>query len=168
MSTETGVTNPYGWHLPATDEMVYEQSPYAAFAEPQQNIAERLFMLVHLCHDRNVWTTSPERRKRYWPAFAEHVYAATNTPTVSQWWAQVTAMLPCEPIRVTGILHEKNLLLRPSSLPVTPVADEDILTTIRNFHLELADRTRVWVATNRRLRSEAAALADDLDGDDDR
>lgn len=153
------MSNPYGWHLPVTDAMVQDESPYRPLDDPAENAAERLVMLAHLSFDSSVWST---RLDRYWAAFGEHVEASTNQPSVSAWWGALMRDLPGTMLRSPLLLHEKNLLCRPAVLPGTAVADEAVLMVLRVNTLELRDRTRLWAKVRRETRVVDTAAADDL------
>lgn len=158
------MTNPHGWHLPMTDQMLEVESPYRPLADPAESVAERLVMLAHLSFKSSVWST---RLDRYWAAFGEHVEGSTNQPTVAEWWEALMRDLPGDMLRSPLLLHEKNLLCRPAVLPVTPVLDADVLMVLRTHPLEMRDRTRLWAKFRREARVAVAAdEADDLDGDD--
>lgn len=154
------MTNPFGWHLPLTDSMLEEESPYAPLDDPAGNIAERLVMLAHLSFDSKVWGSQTGRGGRYWAALGEHIEGSTNNPDVASWWGSLMSNLPGVPLRQTMLLHEKNLLCRPTRLPTTQVDDGEVLMVLRTYTLDLRDRTRVWAKTRREHRSAMqAALA---------
>lgn len=157
----TAPTNPYGWHLPLTDKMIYEESPYAALEEPAQNIAERLVMLAHLGFNQKVWGGQSGRIDRYWPALGERIESATNNPDVSTWWNEVMQEMAGVPLRSPMLMHEKNLLCRPRSLPQTPVEDQEVLAVLRQYTLELRDRARIWVKVRRDMREVVANEEED-------
>ena len=148
--------NNFGWNLPLTDLMLNEESPYAPLDDPAENIAERLVMLAHLSFDPSVWGGHTGRNGRYWSAFGEHLEAATNNATLAAWWSALMRDLPGTPIRLTRLLHEKNLLCRPTRLPATTVPDEAVLMVLRVHTLDLRDRARVWA----KVRRETAAAED--------
>lgn len=152
------MSNPYGWHLPLTDAMLEKESPYRPLDDPAENVAERLVMLTHLSFDSKVW--SP-RLDRYWAAFAEHVEASTNQPSVSAWWGALMRDLPGVMLRSPLLLHEKNLLLRPTVLPGTTATDAAVLMVLRVNTLELRDRTRMWAKVRRETRVVDTAAGDE-------
>lgn len=149
--------NPHGWTLPLTDSMLTEESPYAPLDDPAESIAERLVMLAHLSFNSDVWGSHTGRAKRYWPAFGEHVEASTNNPDVAAWWCTLMSELPGVPLNSPMLLHEKNLLIHPTRLPVTQVEDAEVLMVLRNYALDLRDRARVWVKVRQEIRSAAQA-----------
>lgn len=151
------MTNPYGWNLPLTDDML-DTSPYAPLDSPEQNIAERLVMLAHLSYDSKVWGS---RLPRYWGAFAEHVESSTNNPDVASWWGALERSMPLADIRNTMLVHEKNLLCHPTKLPGTPVQDGDVLMVLRTYTSDLKDRTRVWAKVRRDARKALEELGED-------
>lgn len=155
MSEEETDTTPIGrWPLPITDAML-EESPYRPLDDPAESVAERLFMLAHLAFDANVWGVGTGRLPRYWEKLGEHADAACSQPTVATWWEQVMRELPGVALTHTGILHEKNLLIRPANLhPAVP--DEDVMAIFRTHALELRDRTKLWAKTRRENRSSRA------------
>lgn len=151
------MSNDFGWPLPLTDKMLEDESPYAAFPDPAQNIAERLVMLAHLSYNSGIWSS---RLDRYWPGFRERAEAATNTPDVASWWQGFMDQIGGQPLKSTMLLHEKNLLCHPTTLPGTQVDDQDVLLVLRQYSLDLTDRCRIWVKTRRELK--ASERVDDL------
>lgn len=146
-------TNPFGWHLPETDALL-ATSPYAPLPDPAENIAERLVMLGHLAFNVDVWGANPQRLARYWEGYGERIEGATNVPTVSTWWDRLMRDLSGVPLRSIPLIHEKNLLCRPTALPTTVVTDPAVLTVLRTHTLELRDRARVWARIRREARQE--------------
>lgn len=147
--------NQFGWNLPLTDSMLEEESPYAPLGDPASNVAERLVMLAHLSFNSKVWGYHTGRGVRYWTAFGEHVEGSTNNADVASWWGALMTNLPGVPLRATTLLHEKNLLCHPLTLPGTQVEDGDVLAVLRTHTLDLRDRTRVWAKIRREARSAA-------------
>ena len=145
--------NPYGWSLPATDALL-EEMPYAPLAAPAENIAERLVMLGHLAYNINIWGSETGRGERYWPAFGDYLNAATANPDLPTWWSAFMQGINGAPIRSLDLLHEKNLLCRPTTLPSTQVDDQAVLDVMRQYGTDLRDRCRVWVKTRRELRQQ--------------
>lgn len=152
--------NPFGWHLPRTDLMLSNESPYAPLDIAEHSIAERLTMLAHLTFDKRVWGS---RLDRYWDAFAERIEDAANSPDVASWWTHLMRELSKRGLTSSLLLHEKNLLCHPRLLPGTQVNDQAVLAVFRTHTYDLRDRTRMWVHTRRELR--AAAEVDDLTDD---
>lgn len=144
------MTNQFGWPLPLTDKMLEDESPYASFQDPAQNIAERLIMLGHLSFNSAIWSS---RIERYWPGFRERAEAATNNPDVASWWGSFMDQIVGQPLKSSMLLHEKNLLCHPATLPGTQVDDQDVLLVLRQYSLDLTDRCRIWVKTRRELRA---------------
>lgn len=138
--------------LPATTRLLSEY-PYPQLPDPAENVAERLVALVHSGYNRDVWAVSPERLKRYWTAFSEHCEGSANTNRVSVWWTQVTEGLVIPPLNDPEFLHEKNLLLSPSTLS-TPVQDQEVLQVFRQQTPYLVDRARMWVRTRRAAKTQ--------------
>lgn len=134
-------------YLPLTTKLL-ASSPYERLADPAADIAERLIALTHIGFNASVWAVSPERRKRYWSAFSEHVVGSANTNKVSIWWSQVQEGMVTVPMNDLPHLHEKNLLLNPSALQV-PATDQEVLQVFRTQSDYLLDRARVWVAVRR-------------------
>lgn len=160
--------NPFGWDLPMTDRMLYEESPYAPLSDPAQNLAERLVMLTHTAYNKTIWLPRP---KRYWEAFGSHVAASANSADLPAFWKSVMEGMGGAPIRSTLLLHEKNLICRPTTLPGTQVEDQEVLTALSVYWMDLRDRARMWVKTRREMR--ASLLVDgvedaevELDGED--
>lgn len=147
------MTNIFGWHLPLTDLMLDEESPYAPLDDPAENIAERLVMLAHLSFDASVWGGHTGRTGRYWTALGEHIEASTNNASLAGWWSSLMRDLPGVPLRLTTLLHEKNLLCRPTRLPTTQVGDDQVLMVLRVHTLDLRDRVRVWAKVRRETRA---------------
>lgn len=153
--------NPFGWPTPVTDTMLTE-SLLPPLSTPEESVAERLAMLAHLSFDAEVWGAGTGRLPQYWTGFGNRMASATNEITVATWWEVLMHDLPGVAIRDLDVLHEKNLLIRPTSLPTTPVDDDDVLTVLRTHTLELRDRTRRWAKERRDLRvTEAAAKEED-------
>ena len=157
------MTNPFGWPLPMTDKMLEDESPYASFEDPAQNIAERLIMLGHLSFNASVWSSSKGRIERYWPGFRERVEAATNNPDVASWWGTFIDQIAGEPLKSPMLLHEKNLLCHPTTLPGTQVDDQDVLLVLRQYSLDLTDRCRIWVKTRRDMRQAVVEDAEEME-----
>lgn len=153
-------TNPFGWPTPLTDEMLAE-SLLPPLPTPEESIAERLVMLAHLSFDSSMWGSSSGRIGQYWTAFGNRIESSTNEITVATWWEVLMNDLPGVPLRDLDILHEKNLLIRPSMLPGTPVEDDEVLTILRTHTLELRDRTRRWAKERRELRATELATAEE-------
>lgn len=130
--------------------MLEDESPYASFQDPAQNIAERLIMLGHLSFNSAIWSS---RIERYWPGFRERAEAATNNPDVASWWGSFMDQIVGQPLKSSMLLHEKNLLCHPATLPGTQVDDQDVLLVLRQYSLDLTDRCRIWVKTRRELRA---------------
>lgn len=149
------MTNEFGWPLPKTDQMMEVESPYAPPAEPAANLARRLTMLAHLCFDSTVWGGHTGRLERYWPAMAERIEGSAYTPSLSVWWDGLIRDLPGRPLRNTMLLHEKNLMVMPTRLPNTQVADEAVLAVLRENAAHLTDLARVWAKVRRDLRAPA-------------
>lgn len=150
--------NPFGWTLPVTDLMLYDESPYVPLVDPAQNIAERLVMLAHLCFSNKVWGVHTGRMGRYWDALGEHIEGCANSnPDLASWWGHLMRDLPGEALKHKPLLHEKNLLCRPMSLPGTQVADQDVLMALRTYNYDLRDRARMWAQMRREMRSKARA-----------
>lgn len=143
------MTNQFGWPLPLTDHMLENESPYASFTDPAQNIAERLIMLGHLSFNSTIWS---RRIDRYWPGFRDRVEDATNCPDVAAWWDRFMSQIVGVPLRSSLLLHEKNLLCHPTTLPGTQVDDQDVLHVLRTYPLDLTDRCRIWVKMRRELK----------------
>lgn len=156
------MTNQFGWPLPLTDKLLEDESPYASFQDPAQNIAERLVMLGHLSFNAAVWSS---RLDRYWIGFRERAEAATNNPDVASWWGSFSDQIVAAPLKSTMLLHEKNLLCHPTTLPGTQVDDQDVLLVLRQYSLDLTDRCRIWVKTRKNLRAQDRVLdTDEGDG----
>lgn len=153
-------TNPHGWPTPLTDSMLADGllTPLPA---PEESIAERLVMLAHRSFNTNVWGPGTGRLSTYWTALGNRVESATNEITVATWWEMLMKDLPGLPLRDLDLLHEKNLLIRPSMLPGTAVPDDEVLTVLRTHTLELRDRTRRWAKERRDLRASEAAAAEE-------
>ena len=149
--TPGGDGNEFGWFLPLTDHMLNAEMPYPPLSDPAQNIAERLVMLAHLSFNSRIW--SP-RRDRYWPGFRERAEAATNNPDVATWWGTFIESIEGKPLRKVSLLHEKNLLCHPLTLPGTQVEDQDVLAVFRRYSMDLVDRARVWVSVRRSLSKD--------------
>lgn len=145
------MTNAFGWPMPLTDRILEDESPYASFQDPAQNIAERLILLGHLTYNSAIWSS---RLDRYWPGFRERVEAATNNPDVASWWGSFQQKIGGVAIKNPMLLHEKNLLCHPTTLPGTQVDDQDVLLVLRQYSLDLTDRCRVWVKVRRDLRAQ--------------
>lgn len=141
--------------LPETTKIL-EQYPYQPFIDPAENIAERLIALGHLSFNRDVWASSPERIKRYWVAYSEHIRGSANTNKVSIWWSTMTEGMASENLTKTEYLHEKNLLLTPTQLSI-PVPDQAVLQVFRQQTDYLIDRARMWVKTKNITRGEKQA-----------
>lgn len=156
------MTNQFGWPLPLTDKMLEDESPYAAFQDPAQNIAERLIMLGHLGFNASIWSS---RADRYWPGFRERAEAATNNPDVASWWQGFMDEIIGQPLRSPMLLHEKNLLCHPATLPGTQVEDQDVLLILRQYSLDLTDRCRIWAKTRRDLKASERVENDYEEGD---
>lgn len=155
-------TNPHGWPTPLTDEMLTE-SLLPPLPLPAESIAERLVMLAHLSFDVSMWGPSSGRIAGYWTALGNRIESSTNEITVATWWEVLMKDLPGVPLKDLDILHEKNLLIRPTQLPGTPVDDDEVLTVLRTHTLELRDRTRRWAKERRDLRATEAAIAEEED-----
>lgn len=160
--TEEQWVNPFGWHLPMTDQMLADGA-FVPLSEPHESVAERLYMLAHLAFDVKVWGT-PERSKNYWPAFGDRLDAATTQPDIPGWWNEVMETLPGVPLRRVALLTEKCILMHPATLPGTPVQDMDVLEVIRRCGQDFRDRTRVWAHLRRQRRAEALEA---LEAEDD-
>ena len=154
------MTNPFGWPLPLTDKMLDDESPYASFQDPAQNIAERLIMLGHLGFNAS------SRADRYWPGFRERAEAATNNPDVAAWWGAFMDEIVGQPLRSPMLMHEKNLLCHPTTLPGTQVEDQDVLLVLRQYSLDLTDRCRVWAKMRRDMKASERIENDFEEGDD--
>lgn len=157
------MTNPFGWPLPLTDHMLEVESPYAPFADPAENIAERLTMLAHLTFNARVWGGASGRIGRYWPALGEHIETAASNRDIPSWWAALMQEISGEPILLPGLLHEKNYLMHPATLPSTQVPDDAVLDVFRTHTLDLRDRARFWVKTRRAMKEAALAVNNDAD-----
>lgn len=156
------MSNAFGWNLPVTDGYM-DESPYAPLRDPASNIAERLLMLLHLGFNMRVWGAASGRMERYWPAFGEHVEAAIDSPDVPAWWQKASTGLVTVPIKNLAVVHEKNILCRPTTLPETAVPDDEVLQVLHAHSLDLRDRTRVWNST----RPKKPRGTPDTNGDDD-
>lgn len=133
--------------LPLTNAVI-DAYPYTPFDDPARNLAERLIALGHLGFNRDVWASSPERIKRYWVAYNEHIKGSANTNRLSTWWSQVTEGMVIQPFIKPEYLHEKNLLLSPEHLS-TPVEEQDVLSVFRTDSDYLIDRARMWAKVRR-------------------
>lgn len=153
-------TNPYGWPTPLTDEMLADLI-IPVLPTPAESIAERLTMLAHRCFNAEMWGSGTGRLATYWVGFGNRIESSTNEISVARWWEAMMRDLAGTPIRDLDLLNEKNLLIRPSQLPNTPVDDEDVLDILRLNSLELRDRTRRWAKDRR-----DAAQADRHDPDE--
>ena len=131
--------------------MLEDESPYASFQDPAQNIAERLVMLGHLAYNASIWSS---RLGRYWPGFSERVEASTNNPDVASWWGAFMDQIVGLPLKSTMLLHEKNLLCHPTTLPGTQVEDQDVLLILRQYPLDLTDRCRIWAKMRRDMKAQ--------------
>lgn len=140
--------NRWDWPLPATDAML-DESRYKPLDEPSENIAERLVMLGHLTFNSRIWST---RLDAYWTAYTNHIRSSANVADVAHWWCTLMGRMVGTPLGATSLLHEKNLLVRPTSLPETAVPDEDVLMHFRTYALDLVDRTRIWVRDRRGIK----------------
>ena len=79
---------------------------------------------------------------------------AVPTRTVSaSGETQVTEGLVIPPLNDPEFLHEKNLLLSPSTLS-TPVQDQEVLQVFRQQTPYLVDRARMWVRTRRAAKTQ--------------
>lgn len=154
--------NPYGWPTPLTDEMLTD-SLLPPLPTPEESIAERLVMLAHLTFDASVWGGNTGRISGYWTALGNRVESSTTEITVATWWEVLMKDLPGVALKDIDLLHEKNLLIRPTQLPGTPVDDDEVLTVLRTHTLELRDRTRRWAKERRDLRATEAAIAEEED-----
>lgn len=151
--------NPFGWPTPLTDDLL-TISIIEPLATAPESIAERLVFLAHLSFDPSVWSG---RVSTYWTGLGNRILAATSEITVATWWEVLMIELPGLPLRDVDLLHEKNLLIRPATLPGTPVPDEDVLDVLRTHTLELRDRTRRWAKDRRDLRAaDQDATVDDV------
>src|SRR5699024_4875453 len=128
----------FGWPTPMTDEMLHE-SLLPPLPTPEESIAERLAMLAHLSFDPDVWGPGSGRLAHYWTAFGNRMGSATNEITVATWWEALMTDLPGIALRDLDLLHEKNLLIRPTSLPGTSVDDDEVLTVLRTHTLERSE-----------------------------
>lgn len=135
--------------LKVTNELL-KLSSYEPFEDPAYNVAERLIILGHLTFNRNIWSASPERYKRYWAAYLENIEGSANTNRVSIWWKQVTENMGSLPLNKMEYRHEKNLLIEPTKLQPS-VEDNAVLNVFRREAGYLVDRTRVWVANKREI-----------------
>lgn len=148
-----------------TDAML-EQSPYAPFTDPAQNIAERLVMLTHRTFNAKMWGSASGRAERYWPGMTERLELTSGSvDDLAEWWGLMISEIKGMPLRSTTLLHEKNLLCHPTTLPVTQVKDQDVLLVLQRYTLDLVDRTRIWVRVSREARN-AAALAREAAAED--
>lgn len=150
---QQGYANSYGWDLPATDRLL-DESPYRPLEDPAENLAERLLMLAHLGFNQEVWGADTGRLGNYWNAYAERIASACNNPTVVTMWDDLIDQLRAVTLRREPLRYEQSLLVRPATLPMTPVADADVLTVIRTQSHDLVNRVRMWVAA----RADAARL----------
>jgi len=144
--------NAWGWELPFTDRLL-DVSPYAPLENPAENIAERLVMLAHISYDASVWGS---RIDRYWEALLERIEGAVNAPDVKTFWQYLNDEMPLQPLRIGQPLHEKNQLVRPTSLSL-PVEDRLVLLALRQYPRDLVDRSRMWNTARRAAASEGAA-----------
>lgn len=147
--------NPFGWPLPETDALLRDH-PEPPLTDPAESLAERLFLLAHKSFSMEVWGGASGRLPKYWDAFADRTESATRNPNVARWWDTVMRMLPGVPLRSIALVHEKNLMIRPSTLTPLAVDDQDVLMVIQGNTLELRDRTRVWVSAQQALRAASA------------
>lgn len=157
--------NPFGWPTRATDRLLGE-SVYRPLGDPAESIAERLVMLAHLGFNADVWAKGPDRLKRYWPGFRERIEDATNSPNVVEMWGRLVSELNALDLRREELRHDRILLCRPKSLPVTPVQDSDVLYVLRAQHHDLVDRTQMWAVERRRAYRTGVQIVDggnDLD-----
>lgn len=138
------------WGLVAVQALV-DASPYEDLADDAQAVAERLLMLAHLTMNPQIWST---RLDRYWGAFTDAAQGAAMSATCVDFWCKLTSTMGGVPLAGTGLLHEKNLLVRPALLD-PPVADRAVLGVVDTWCLDLVDRVRVWV----RVRKNPQALA---------
>lgn len=153
-------TNPFGWPTPITDDMLAD-SVIPPLSTAEESIAERLVMLAHLAFNVDVWGSATGRHRTYWTAFGNRIDSATTEITVATWWETLMNDLSGLPLRDLDMLNEKNLLIRPSTLPSTPVDDDAVLTVIRTHTLELRDRTRRWAKDRRDIRATEAAVTEE-------
>lgn len=153
--TQPADGNDFGWPLPYTDNLLNAESPYVPLDDPAQNIAERLTFLAHLGFNQKTWGSNSGRLDRYWGAFREHLESSANQISVAEWWDAFVREMDCEPLGRTSTLHEKNLLVHPSQLIETPVADADVLAVFRKQSHDLRDRCQMWVRTRRAIWREA-------------
>lgn len=136
----------YDKALPLTSDYL-AQSPYPPLPSPAENVAERLVILGHMTFNPDIWATSPERLKRYWDAYLEHVEACANTNNLAIWWQDVTAEMGARHLG-NDLLHEKNLLVAPHLLD-PPASASDVLTVFRRQAPYLIDRARIWNKTRK-------------------
>lgn len=135
--------NPFGWTLPETDALL-DQAPAAPLEIPAHSIAERLTMLAHLSFNKKVWGGSTQNLPFYWERFGQHLEGSTNNRDVAAWWGAMMDAIQGVPLTNMGLLHEKNLLCHPTTLPNTPVPDQQVMAILRTYNLDLRDRVRVW------------------------
>lgn len=157
-------SNPYGWPTPLTDSMLAD-GLLPPLPTPEESIAERLVMLAHRSFNTNMWGPGSGRLATYWTAFGNRIESATNETSVATWWEVLMKDLQGKPLGDLDLLHEKNLLIRPESLPGTSVPDDEVLTVLRTHTLELRDRTRRWAKERRDLRAAEADAAAEEDED---
>ena len=142
MSSHDTYVNPWGWPTPLTDAILHD-SMYQPFSDPAQNLAERLVWLGNVAFNTFVWGPTSGRADSYWGAYADRVVACTlMAGDVAEWWEKLMETLPGVPLTDSALLHEKNLLVHPSTLAPVPVPDVDVLTVLRTYPLDLTDRVR--------------------------
>ena len=150
------------WGLTTVQGLV-AQSPYLPLEDPAEAVAERLLMLAHLTMNRDVW--AGERLERYWGAFGDAVRGSAMSGTVVDWWCKFVDTMGGVPLGASGLLHEKNLLVRPGLL-VPPVRDSRVLRVLDEWAPDLVDRTRMWVRTRREAAAERVRDTVFTDGGD--
>lgn len=149
---ENTPTNPYGWPLPFTDDMLYSESPYAPLPAPEQNVAERLVFIAHRGFNKDVWGLDKGRLDRYWAAFRERIEGCAYTADVASWWDAFMRDMPLrDRLPRHELTHEKNLLVHPMALPGVQVPDGDVLNVFRTYSYDLRDRCQMWVRERRAL-----------------
>lgn len=133
---------------------ILETYPYPPFQDPARNLAERLIILGHLAKNHDIWGTTPERRKRYWSAYIEHIGSCANTDSLSTWWNELEEEMGLHKLNSTQHLHEKNLLLQPEENFGT--TEYEILASLRKDAPYLIDRVRVWSRTKYTKENQVA------------
>lgn len=158
-TTEAGT--PARWGL-VTVQGLLDLSPYAPLEEPAEAVAERLVILAHLTMNRDVW--AGDRLPRYWGAFTAAVQGAALSGSCVDWWCKFVATMSGVPLGASGLLDEKNRLVRPRLLD-PPVDDMLVLRILDEWAVDLTDRTRMWVRNRRQGAASAVQVWDAAFGD---